>query len=666
MASAGSFRIDQVVHGYARGHREVARSLDLDDNSRATMVVMSDLLIDRVLEEGASYLACYPLPSAARHVLARTWSAGPDYRPGSVWTHSLLVDYPALAQIHDLSGLLKLLRRPSEKLAGFGEALAFSPTAGHQRGRIDDRAAAVAIAGVYVNGGGRTVPVPASESYGNEALAMALWRQAWPSLRRDFGFVTGISDRTIPVQAGCALRFTRFSGAAPDLDAGQRALLSDLPAAGPTPLRTFLSRYVVEAVDPRGAAPKVAAIWIDSGSDREGGATALAKLARSEGLPRLKRDLVSAELEASVGGEGLVDLVCEFRDESFAVLPAAARSRLAALDLQQLRRVLTAGLDADEGTLGRLSFEEVLATSDTEALAGIGDRRTRPVVLRERPAVALVRGFWPDEDAERAALVAALPSDMAADANGIISAMRGAIGPSTAAALTTFLIRKDPRAVARLMAGGGPAMRRAALAAIAADPELLAQLASELRTGDLDLLEAVAEAIVASGSQLGSVSAWVEVVRRVVDGRSAGPGPGPVASSVMCALALRLGGPVGLDLALPVFEGVLTSTKHYSLGRDCDRWLEREIPSTARGWSVQTRLRSAAVEAWPPRRDGAGVLLLCSQPANASDLIDDVMVRHGRSALEAALLDQRLPLTARARIKERLSPPKFRVGLFGF
>lgn len=664
MATAGSFRIDQIVHGYARGHREVARSLDLDDNSRATMVVMSDLLIDRVLEEGASYLTCYPLPSAARHVLARTWSAGPDYRPGSVWTHSLLIDYPALAQIHDLSGLLELLRRPSGKLSDFGEALAFSPTAGRKGGLIDNRAAAVAIAGVYGDGGGQTVLVPAGEASSNEALAIALWRQAWPGLRRDFGFVTGISDRTIPMQADCALRFTRSSDAASDLNAGQRALLSDLPAAGPTALRTFLSRYVVEAVDPRAAAPKVAAIWIDNRSERGAGATTLAKLARSEGLPRLKRDLVSAELEASVGGEGLVDLVHEFRDESVAILPAAARSLLAGLDPQQLRRVLAAGSNAAEGTLGRLSFEEILSTSDMGALAGIADRETRPIILRERPAVALVRGFWPDEDVERAALVTALPPELAADANGIMSAMGGAIGPAAAAALTALVMRTDPRAVTGLMAVGGPAMRRAALAAAGADPELMAQLASQLRTGDIELLEAVAEAMVTSGSGLGSVAAWVEVVRRVGDGQSAAPGA--YASALMCALALRLGGPDGLDLALPVFEAVLTSARSYSLDRYCDRWLEREIPLTARGWSVQTRLRSAAVEAWPPRRDGAGVLLLCSQSANASVLIEDVMVRHGRAALEAALLDQRLPRTTRDRIKERLFPPKRRIGLFGF
>lgn len=660
MATAGSFRIDQIVHGYARGHREVARSLDVDDGSRATMVVMSDLLIDRVLEEGASYLSCYPLPSAARHVLARTWSAGTDYRPGSVWTHSILVDYPALAQIHDLSDLLELLRRPSEKLTGYGEALTFRPTAGRQQGRIDDRAAAVAIAGLYVNGGGQTVPIPAGEDSGNEALAMALWRQAWPGLRRDFGFVTGISDRTIPLQAGCTLRFTRSSDTEPDLDAGQRALLSDLPAAGPTELRAFLSRYVGEAVDPRGAAPTVAAIWTDRGM----GTTTLAKLARSEGLPRLKRDLVSAELEASVGGECLIDLIREFRDESVAVLPAAARSRLADLDPRQLRRVLAAGSNADEGTLGRLFFEEVLSTSDTGALARIADRGTRPIILHERPAVALVRGFWPDEDAERATLVAALPPELAVDANGIMSAMGGAIGPAAAAALTAFVMRMDPRAVAGLMAAGGSAMRRAALAAVGADPDLVALIVSELRAGELDLLEALAEVIVESGSGLGSVTVWVDVVRRVADGQSASPGP--FASALMCALALRLGGPEGLDLAVPVFEAVLTSAKRYSLGRDCERWLEREIPSTARGWSVQTRLCSAAVEAWPPRRDGAGVMLLCSQSANASDLIDDVMLRHGRSALEAALLDQRLSRSARDRIKDRLSPPKLRIGLFGF
>jgi hypothetical protein len=628
------------------------------------MVVMSDLLIDRVLEEDASYLVCYPLPSAARHVLARTWSAGPDYRPGSVWTHSLLIDYPALAQIHDLNGLLELLRQPSERLAGFEQPLVFSPTAGRQRSIINDRAAAVAIAGVYGDGGPQTVVVPNCEKSGNETLAMALWRQAWPSLRRDFGFVTGVSDRAISLQAGCALRFASSSSVAPGLDRGQRALLSDLPAAEPTELRTFLSRYVGEAVDSRSAAPKIAAIWIDGRDGRGTGAATLAKLARSEGLPRLKRDLMSMELEASIGGESLADLILEFHDESVAILPAAARSRLADLDLQQLRRVLAAGLDAGAGTLGRLSSEEILSNADAVALAQIADRRTRLAILRERPAVALVRGFWPDEDVERARLVAALPSELAADVGGIMSAMEGMIGPSAAGALTAFVMQTDPSAIGDLIAGGGKAIRKAALAAVGADPSLVAQVVSELRPGDLELLEAVAEAIVASGSGLEIVTAWVENVRRVMEGQVVHPGP--FASVVMCALALKIGGPDGLDLALPVFEEVFTSARRYSLSQDCDRWLEREIPSTARGWSVPSRLRLAAIEAWPPKREGAGALLLCSQSGNVSDLIDSVILRYGRSALEAALLDPRLSRTVRGVIERRLSPPKLRVGWFGF
>src|SRR5271155_660887 len=98
-------RIDQAFHGYDRGHRELATSIALDDRSRATMLVLSDLLASTDLQKGISYLTSYPLKSASRHVLARTWAAGHGYRPGSVWTHSLILDYQALALVTDLIAL---------------------------------------------------------------------------------------------------------------------------------------------------------------------------------------------------------------------------------------------------------------------------------------------------------------------------------------------------------------------------------------------------------------------------------------------------------------------------------------------------------------------------------------------------------------------------------
>ncbi|WP_029495848.1 hypothetical protein, partial [Gluconobacter thailandicus] len=465
-------------------------------------------------------------------------------------------------------------------------------------------------------------------------------------------------------QAGCALRFSRSSDAAPDLDPGQRALLSDLPETGPTALRRFLSRYVVEAVNPRGAAPQVASIWIDSASDRRTPSTMLAKITRSDGLPRLKRDLVSAELELSVSGKSLVDLILKFRDESVTFLPASTRTLLANLDLQQFRQVVTTGSNAVEGTLGRISFDAVILNYDTAALSQIADRETRPAILRERPMIALSQGFWPDEDAERATLIEALPSELAGNANEIMSAMPGTIGPAAAAALTAFVIRTNPQGVSDLMAGADSVMRRATLATISAHPELTAQLLPELRSGDFALLEAIAEALVASGSGLENVMVWVEVVHRVANGQLADLGP--YSSVVICALALKLGGTDGLNLALPVFEPTLTSTKRFSLGRDYGRWLERELPSSAKGWSLQMRLRSAAVEAWPPGCGGAGALLLCSQLENSARLVNDVFVHHGRSALEVALLDFRLTRSARRYIKKMLSPPKRRTKMFGF
>lgn len=214
------------------------------------------------------------------------------------------------------------------------------------------------------------------------------------------------------------------------------------------------------------------------------------------------------------------------------------------------------------------------------------------------------------------------------------------------------------------MTGGGPAMRRAALATVGTHPELIPQFLQNLRTGDPTLLEAVAKAIVSSGAGLGTAIAWADLVRRVANEQSAELGP--FSSVVICALALRLGGPDGLNLALPVFEATLMSTKRFSLDRDYGHWLERELPASAKGWSLQMRLRSAAVEAWLPGCTGAGVLLLCSQLENSARLVDDVLVRHGQSALEAALLDLRLTRTTRRYIRKRLSQSKRRTRMFGF
>lgn len=664
MATAASFSIDQIVHGYVRGHREVTQSLELDDEARSTMVVMSDLLIDRVLDERSSYLSCYPLPTMSRHVLARTWSAGPEYRPGSVWTHSLLIDYPALAQIHDLAELADLLRRPTSKLSGFGRAIVFVPKTEPSRSHFDVDAARCAIARVYSHPDPHAVRIPAVDDSRNEALALALWRQAWPGLRRTFGFVTGVTDRPVTMDADCTLMFTKDDGDATSTDAGHDALLSDLADPGPTALRKFLSRYVVESVDPRSAAPKVAEIWVESEArDRKGSGRALAKLARAEGLPRLKRDLIVAEL-TSASHAGLVDVVVEFADEPIIPRSDQLFGRLTDLSVPDARRLVSVGATARNGTLGRRAYEEVVQTLDGQVLASALDDTTRSAVLAQRQDLAGLATFWPSSDHDRAALIGQLSGQGASKAEALIGMFGASIGIRTAEALAELLLQSGPGGLARLVVYSSVPLRRAAITIIGANGTLARRMAEELREGDASHLEIICEAVVRSRHEFTDPHHWVNIAHRV-HGEGRKPVTGFTAALLIVA-AFRVGGELGLRTAKCAFEAVLDDARSYLLGAERTAFLEAELPTAAGAWSISKRLIAAGIDIWPCNREVAGALALCRRQDNIRDVVDDVYQRRGRGALESALHAPDLPAAAADAIRRKLESPKIRLGFWGF
>ncbi len=665
MPAATSFFIDQIVHGYLRGHREIMQSVDLDDEARSTMVVMSDLLIDRVLDEQASYLTCYPLPSIARHVLARTWSAGPEYRPGSVWTHSLLIDYPALAQIHDLAELADLLRRPTNRLSGFGETIVFTPKPRPSRTLLDLAAARTAIGGVYGGLGEHVVRVPTVSDSINEALALALWRQAWPGLRRSFGFVTGVTDRPVTLDADCTLLFSKDQGAEKCIEVGHDALLADLPDPGPTALRQFLSRYVIESSDPRSAAPKVADIWVESQtSDQEGSATTLAKLARAEGLPRLKRDLIVAELSSTSRVGSLVDLIVEFADESIMPRSDHFGDRLTDLTVPDARRLMSACSAASDDTLGRRAYDELVRKLDGRVLASAVDDTTRSMVLTRRPDLAGLATFWPSSDEFRASLIRQLALQGAPDAEGLIAMFGTSIGVKTAEALAEVLLRSGSSGFQRLMSYPSLPVWRAAIKVLEADRDAVQILSNELVEGDGSFLEILCEAIVRSRRGLSDPHHWLGVsdkVHRKDKGKVAG-----FTAVLLIDAAFKVGGKSGYEGAKRAFETVLNDDRSYSLSREKTAFLENELPKTASAWSVSRRLIAAAIDTWPCGPEGAGALALCARNDNVREVVDEVHRRRGRSALEDALLAPDMPSAVADTIRKKLEPPKLRLGIWGF
>ncbi len=109
-------KIEQVLHGYSDGHQLLATSTTaLSPSDRRKMALLSDWNeYVSAQDDDSSYLTCYPLPDSPYYVVAKTWYAVENERPGCVWTHSLLLDLQGQVSFFDYLLLYSLFRRPKE------------------------------------------------------------------------------------------------------------------------------------------------------------------------------------------------------------------------------------------------------------------------------------------------------------------------------------------------------------------------------------------------------------------------------------------------------------------------------------------------------------------------------------------------------------------------
>jgi|SynMetStandDraft_2_1070026.scaffolds.fasta_scaffold00035_90 hypothetical protein len=656
MAAIGELQIEQIVHGYDRGHRELAASVALDEESRATMLVMSDLIVDQVLDGDRSYLACYPLRNAAMHVLARTWPAGPNYRPGSVWTHSLLLNYQALAQFTDLVSLASYLRRPDRDLRRVQRPIRVRDEPRPLEEGFDEATAKVAIAGLYRSPASeQIVRIPDRGAAANEALALALWRQGWPGLRRDFAFVTGAAERLRELDARCILRFTPEEIDPPDLDEGQEILARDLPERSQTSLRRFLSRYAVESSDPRALAGELARLWDESNrssSDRR--IANVARLAGLHALPRLKRDLVSAELSSEVDGNSLVDLVTQFGDEPVPSIPKTVRRRLEDMTDAQLGRLLEVGLSAPDGALSQQVSDLLLNELDCGRLATLAARSNRGRMVEVRPEVTAFAAFWPYSDDERVHLLSGLPNNARPTVRDAIQALGDTIGPKVVQALVEPILREEPTVVVELLSAHNPVVAKAVASLVGRNDETAAAILPILKTGDLAIFEEIASARISSSFPLVAPILWIEAGARV--GGDHSDRFGTASATLLLAAALRVGGSAGYQAARGVCEAVFTLANRYRLPREAEQWLNRELPQPSGSWSLRSRIVASVAVIWPPDPDGAGSLVFFSQIENAREIVSEINSRFGRYAMTMALNDPELPIAVLHLIEARLQP----------
>src|SRR5437870_793202 len=111
--NSGQLTIEQAVHGYSQGHRLLDSSCTLSIAAQRTLLTLSDFSGD-LIEGFDEYLTGYPVPDSQYYAFARTWYAPEMDRPGSVWTHSLLIPRTGFQIFTNLHSLTSLFVKPKK------------------------------------------------------------------------------------------------------------------------------------------------------------------------------------------------------------------------------------------------------------------------------------------------------------------------------------------------------------------------------------------------------------------------------------------------------------------------------------------------------------------------------------------------------------------------
>jgi hypothetical protein len=193
------WRTHQFVHGYRDGHRMLAGSTTLDPDVARRIDRLSDASGQQPSGDNDGYLTGYPLPGRG-FALARTWYDDDAPRPNAVWTHTLVLP-PSVLAAHSLYPLIDSFSRPSaDRLDQYMEPLDLAHIALSMAWQAPVAPLELLkdlLSKLY---GLDESPV-AAECVGvatRNDIALAVWSQQWPRLRRTFAFCSGaLEPRTI-------------------------------------------------------------------------------------------------------------------------------------------------------------------------------------------------------------------------------------------------------------------------------------------------------------------------------------------------------------------------------------------------------------------------------------------------------------------------------------
>jgi hypothetical protein len=192
---AGKVVVDQAIFGYGHGHQLLESTTAFDDESRLRLDRLTDGTGAEALAGFDGYLSGFPLPDS-RYVFTRTWRATEAKRPGSVWTHAVIIGRNALAKISDPRPIIGILKTRPKVNADAGPLKTLRVSAGTTSPiRASDLADWSALITALTASDSTTVGVTLRKAADGEAGVSALWSWLWPAVRNGFAFSFGATSR---------------------------------------------------------------------------------------------------------------------------------------------------------------------------------------------------------------------------------------------------------------------------------------------------------------------------------------------------------------------------------------------------------------------------------------------------------------------------------------
>ena len=223
--------IQQLLHGYRRGHEELAGSVRLPSRDTELVTRLSDLSGSLSgSPKFGPYLTTYPLPSGQYYAVAKTWPDIAALRAGCVLTHTVLVPTPVWKALEDPQILDEVFRDPtSEPRPDYSRPVIFPESSIPKKvAPLPNNLGNLTFVHKYFVEGIRPVIW-----FGHRQADEILWRLLrgmWPSLRATFSACTfclqprTLNDRVFDLMFAPPSAYSRFLKIGPEnfIDGSER------------------------------------------------------------------------------------------------------------------------------------------------------------------------------------------------------------------------------------------------------------------------------------------------------------------------------------------------------------------------------------------------------------------------------------------------------------